>query len=296
MKIGLIGLGIMGRPMAKNLVKAGQEVLVADLNREAVADVVAAGAKEATYAEIGKECGTIITMVPNGAIVQSILFGENGVCSAIQPGTVVCDMSSVTPTESQFCYDRLKEMGCEFLDAPVSGGEIGAINGTLAIMCGGDQETFDKMVPYFEILGSSWLLIGPSGSGSTAKLANQMIVNNTIAIVGEAFTFATKAGADPEKVYQAIRGGLAGSVVLDQKVPLMIARNFKPGGPIRINHKDIKNCVNAAHSIDCPIPYTAQLFEIMQWMKVHGHMNDDHGGLVQYFEALADCEVKKPEA
>ena len=284
MKIGLIGLGIMGRPMAKNLVKAGQEVLVADLNKEAVADVVAAGAKEATYAEIGKECGTIITMVPNGAIVQSILFGEDGVCSAIQPGTVVCDMSSVTPTESQFCYDRLKEM------------DYGPYEGADLKMCGGDQETFDKMVPYFEILGSSWLLIGPSGSGSTAKLANQMIVNNTIAIVGEAFTFATKAGADPEKVYQAIRGGLAGSVVLDQKVPLMIARNFKPGGPIRINHKDIKNCVNAAHSIDCPIPYTAQLFEIMQWMKVHGHMNDDHGGLVQYFEALADCEVKKPEA
>ena len=192
MKIGLIGLGIMGRPMAKNLVKAGQEVLVADLNKEAVADVVAAGAKEATYAEIGKECGTIITMVPNGAIVQSILFGEDGVCSAIQPGTVVCDMSSVTPTESQFCYDRLKEMGCEFLDAPVSGGEIGAINGTLAIMCGGDQETFDKMVPYFEILGSSWLLIGPSGSGSTAKLANQLIVIRRSAEVWPAAWFWTR--------------------------------------------------------------------------------------------------------
>ena len=151
------------------------------------------------------------------------------------------------------------------------------------------------MKPFFDILGNSALLIGPSGSGSTAKLANQMIVNNTIAVVSEAFVFAAKAGADPEKVYQAIRGGLAGSAVMDAKIPMIIDRNFKPGGPIRINHKDIKNCVNSAHAIDVPIPYTAQLYEIMQYLKIHGHMNDDHGGIVQYFEKLADCEVKRPE-
>ncbi len=293
MKLGFIGLGIMGRPMAHNLLKAGRELLVSDLNKEAVADVVAAGAKAASYEEIGRECEVIITMVPSGPIVKSILFGEGGVTAAIRPGTLVCDMSSVTPTESRFCYEQLKALGCGFVDAPVSGGETGAIAGTLAIMCGGDEKDFEAMIPTFEILGASWLLIGPSGSGSTAKLANQMIVNNTIAVVGEAFTFAAKAGADPEKVYRAIRGGLAGSAVLDQKAPLMIERNFKPGGPIRINHKDIKNCIDAAHALDCPIPYTAQLFEIMQWMKVHGHMNDDHGGLVQYFESLADCEVRR---
>jgi 2-hydroxy-3-oxopropionate reductase len=294
MKVGFIGLGIMGRPMVKNLLKAGVEVLAADLNREAVADVVAAGAKESSYAQIGADCPVIILAVPNGQIVQSILFDDNGVASTVQKGTIVCDMSSITPVESQTCYQKLKEMGVGFVDAPMSGGETGAINGTLAIMCGGDTQDFEALKPIFDILGSSALLIGPSGSGSTAKLANQMIVNNTIAVVSEAFVFATKAGADPEKVYQAIRGGLAGSAVLDQKMPMILQRNFKPGGPIRINHKDIKNCVATAHAIDVPIPYTAQLYEILQTLKVHGHMNDDHGGIVQYFEKLADVEVKSP--
>ena len=287
----------MGRPMAKNLLKAkgkpDLELLVTDLNKEAVADVVAAGAREATYAEMGAECDVIITIVPTGAIVQDILFGEGGVASTIKRGALVCDMSSVTPVESKQCYDKLKAMGVGFLDAPVSGGEPGAVAGTLAIMCGGDEKDFETMKPWFDILGSSALLIGPSGSGSTAKLANQMIVNNTIAVVSEALVFATKAGADPEKVYQAIRGGLAGSAVLDAKAPMIVERNFKPGGPIRINHKDIKNCVATAHALDVPIPYTAQLYEIFQTLKIHGHMEDDHGALVQYFEKLADVEVKK---
>lgn len=293
MKVGFIGLGIMGRPMAKNMLKAGVELLVSDISKEAVADVVAAGAKEASYAEIGEQCERIIIMVPSGAISKSILFGENGVASAIKAGSVVCDMSSVTPVESQECYKGLKEKGVGFVDAPVSGGEPGAVAGTLAIMAGGDKEDFDAMKEYFDILGSSALLIGGSGSGSVTKLANQVIVNNTIAVVSEAFVLAAKAGADPQKVYEAIRGGLAGSAVLDAKIPMIVERNFKPGGPIRINHKDIKNVVNTAHSIDVPIPYTAQLYEILQSLKVHGHMEDDHGGIVQYFEKLADVEVKK---
>ena len=293
MKAGFIGLGIMGRPMAKNLLKAGVDLMVMDLNREAVRDVVEFGAVEGTYAEIGASCEVIITIVPSGDIVKSILFGEDGVASTVRPGTVVCDMSSVTPVESRECYDRLKEQGVGFVDAPVSGGEPGAVAGTLAIMAGGDQKDFDTMIPYFDILGASALLIGASGSGSVTKLANQIIVNNTIAVVSEAFVLAAKAGADPEKVYQAIRGGLAGSAVLDAKMPMILERNFKPGGPIRINHKDIKNVVNTAHSIDVPIPYTAQLYEIMQTLKIHGHMGDDHGGIVQYFEKLADVEVKK---
>ena len=293
MKTGFIGLGIMGRPMAKNLLKAGKELLVSDLNKEAVADVVNAGAQEATYAEIGEQCDRIIIMVPSGAISKSILFGENGVASTIKEGAVVCDMSSVTPVESKECYDKLKAKRVGFLDAPVSGGEPGAVNGTLAIMAGGDAEAFEAMQEYFDILGSSALLIGESGSGSVTKLANQVIVNNTIAVVSESFVLAAKAGADPQKVYEAIRGGLAGSAVLDAKIPMIIERNFKPGGPIRINHKDIKNVVNTAHSIDVPIPYTAQLYEILQTLKIHGHMEDDHGGIVQYFEKLAGIEVKK---
>ena len=293
MKTGFIGLGIMGRPMAKNLLKAGKELLVSDLNKESVADVVYAGAQEATYAEIGEQCDRIIIMVPSGAISKSILFGENGVASSIKEGAIVCDMSSVTPVESKECYDGLKAKGVGFLDAPVSGGEPGAVNGTLAIMAGGDAEDFEAMQEYFDILGSSALLIGESGSGSVTKLANQVIVNNTIAVVSEAFVLAAKAGADPKKVYEAIRGGLAGSAVMDAKIPMIIERNFKPGGPIRINHKDIKNVVNTAHSIDVPIPYTAQLYEILQTLKIHGHMEDDHGGIVQYFEKLAGIEVKK---
>ena len=293
MKTGFIGLGIMGRPIAKNLLKAGKELLVSDLNKESVADVVNAGAQEATYAEIGEQCDRIIIMVPSGAISKSILFGENGVASSIKEGAIVCDMSSVTPVESKECYDGLKAKGVGFLDAPVSGGEPGAVNGTLAIMAGGDAEDFEAMQEYFDILGSSALLIGESGSGSVTKLANQVIVNNTIAVVSEAFVLAAKAGADPKKVYEAIRGGLAGSAVMDAKIPMIIERNFKPGGPIRINHKDIKNVVNTAHSIDVPIPYTAQLYEILQTLKIHGHMEDDHGGIVQYFEKLAGIEVKK---
>lgn len=293
MKVGFIGLGIMGRPMAKNMVKAGVELLVTDLNKAAVEDVVAAGAKEATYSQIGQECGVVIIIVPNGAITKSILFDEGGVASTIKAGSIVCDMSSVTPVESKECYDRLKAQGVGFVDAPVSGGEPGAIAGTLAIMAGGDEEDFIALKEYFNILGSSALLIGGPGSGSVTKLANQIIVNNTIAVVSEAFVLATKAGADPLKVYEAIRGGLAGSAVLDAKVPMIVERNFKPGGPIRINHKDIKNVVNTAHSLDVPIPYTAQLYEILQTLKIHGHMEDDHCGIVRYFEKLADVEVKK---
>ena len=293
MKIGFIGLGIMGRPMAKNLLKAGAEVIVSDLNQEAVKNVVAAGGKEGSYAEIGAQCDKIIIMVPNGAITKAILFGKNGVASTIQPGSIVCDMSSVTPVESRECYAKLKELGVGFLDAPVSGGEPGAVAGTLAIMAGGEQAHFDAMKECFDILGSSALLIGDAGSGSVAKLVNQIIVNNTIAVVSEAFVFAAKAGVDCEKVYGAIRGGLAGSAVLDAKIPMILERNFKPGGPIRINHKDIKNVVETAHAIDVPIPYTAQLYEILQTLKLHGHMGDDHGGIVQYFEALADVKVEK---
>jgi len=205
MKVGFIGLGIMGRPMAKNMVKAGVDLVVTDLNKEAVADVVATGATEGTYAEIGSSCDVVFVIVPSGDIVKSILFDENGVASTLKEGSIVCDMSSVTPVESKECYTRLKEQGVGFVDAPVSGGEPGAIAGTLAIMAGGDEKDFNALKEYFDILGSSALLIGESGSGSVTKLANQIIVNNTIAVVSEAFVLAAKAGADPQKVYEAIR-------------------------------------------------------------------------------------------
>ena len=292
-KAGFIGLGIMGKPMAKNLLKAGVTLWVYDINEDAVNEVVKEGAKAMSLAQIGEGCEIIFTILPNGTIVQSVLFGEGGIMSTVKKGAVVCDMSSVTPTESRICAEKMAEIGVGFVDSPVSGGEPKAIDGTLAFMAGGEEGDFEAVRPYMDIMGSSALLIGPSGSGSITKLTNQVIVNLTIATVSEAFVLATKAGADPVKVYKAIRGGLAGSTVLDAKLPLMVERNFKPGGKIATNHKDIKNVLATAHDIDCPMPLTAQLFEIMQTLKLHGHVNDDHGGIVQYFEMLAGVEVKK---
>ncbi|WP_295582313.1 2-hydroxy-3-oxopropionate reductase [uncultured Oscillibacter sp.] len=291
-KIGFIGLGIMGRPMATNLAKAGQPLMVSDLNEDIVKELCALGAVSGSYTDIARECDLILTILPTGAIVREVLFGENGVASALTAGKVVCDMSSVTPGESQECYRRLKEIGVGFVDAPVSGGEPGAIAGTLAIMCGGDQADFDRLKPAFDIMGSSALLIGDSGAGSVTKLANQIMVNLNIAAVSEAMVLAAKAGVDPMKVYHAVRGGLAGSTVLDAKAPMMCRRDFKPGGTIRVNHKDIKNVLATAHDIDVPLPLTAQLFEIQQALKVSGHMDDDHAGYVQYFEQLAGVTVQ----
>lgn len=292
-KTGFIGLGIMGKPMSKHLLKAGVDLVVYDLNQDAVRELEDAGAKSGTLEEIGQSCEVVFTMLPSGPIVQSVLFGDGGVVEAMKEGGIICDMSSVTPVESRECYEKCRAKGIGFVDSPVSGGEPGAVNATLAFMAGGDEEVFDRLKPYFDIMGSSALLVGGTGSGSVTKLANQIIVNNTIAVVSEAFVLAVKAGADPVKVYEAIRGGLAGSAVLDAKIPMIVERNFVPGGKISINHKDIKNVVSTAHAIDVPIPYTAQLFEIMQALKVGGHMDEDHGGIVQYFENLADVKVEK---
>lgn len=296
MKVGFIGLGIMGKPMASHLAKAGVDLMVADLNQDLVKELELLGAKGGTYEEIGKSCDIVLTILPNASIVKDVYFGENGVAQHMKKGSLVIDHSSVTATDSRECYDKLKEMGIGFLDAPVSGGQEGAVRGSLAIMVGGDEADFrlaEKEV--FCHYGSSALLIGGSGSGSITKLANQIIVNNNIAVLAEALTFATKAGADPEKVFQAIRGGLAGSQVMEDKAPRMVNRNFVAGGTIKVNHKDITNVINTAHAIDCPIPFTAQLYEVQQTLKVHGCLNDDHAAYVKYFEKLADVTVKKME-
>ncbi len=293
MNIGFIGLGIMGKPMAKNLRKAGVTLFVSDINEAAVAELEELGAKRASNAEIGAACDVIYTILPNGPIVQAVLFGENGVASTIKKGAVVVDSSSVTPGEAQLCAEKLAAKGAGFLDAPVSGGEPKAIDGTLSFMVGGSEEDFQKAYPYFMHMGASAVLVGPVGSGCITKLTNQVIVNLTIAAVSEGFVLAAKAGADPVKVFEAIRGGLAGSAVLEAKIPMIVKRNFKPGGTIAINHKDMKNVLDTAHAIDVPVPMSSQLFEIQQALKVAGHFNDDHGGYVQYFEKLAGVEVKE---
>lgn len=291
--IGFIGLGIMGKPMAKNLLLAGTELLVNDINPAAMEELKALGATQGSLEEIGESCDIIFTILPSGAVVRQVLLGEQGILSTVKAGSLICDMSSVTPTESISIGQALELSGVGFVDAPVSGGEPGAVNGTLAFMAGGSQKDFDRLLPCFDIMGASAILTGGIGSGSVTKLTNQVIVNMTIASVSEAFVLAAKAGADPQKVFDAIKGGLAGSSVLNAKIPMIIARNFKPGGKISINHKDIKNVLATAHDLDVPMPFTSQLFEIIQSLKVKGYMEDDHCGIVRYFEQLADVEVKK---
>lgn len=290
--IGFIGLGIMGKPMAANLLSAGVSLFVYDVNPQTVQTLVCGGAKPASPQEMGSLCDIVFLSLPNGAISQQVLFQEDGLASSAKPGCLIIDTSSVTPVQSQECAQRLKEKQLRFMDCPVSGGEPGAKAGTLAFMAGGCEEDFQEAMPYFDIMGSSAILVGDTGSGSVTKLANQIIVNTTIAAVSEALVLATKAGADPEKVYQAIRSGLAGSAVLDAKAPMMYNRNFQPGGKISINRKDIRNVIDTAHELNVPVPLSSQLFEIFQVLNVAGHMDDDHSGIVQYFEQLAKVTVR----
>jgi len=294
MKIGFIGLGIMGRPMAKNLVKAGHELVVFDFNKEAVEDLVSCGAAAAASSkEVAEQTSVIITMVPNSPHVRAAVLGENGVVEGAKPGTVVIDMSSIDPTESKAIGAELAKHGIDMMDCPVSGGEPKAIDGTLSVMCGGKKETFDKYYDMLMVMAGSVVYVGELGSGNVAKLANQMVVAINIAAVSEALTFAKKAGTDPELVYQAIRGGLAGSTVMDAKAPMMLDRNFKPGFRIELHIKDLNNALNAAHAISSPAPLTAQLMEVMQFLRSDGHDKEDHSSIVKYYEKIAGVTVEK---
>lgn len=293
MKVGFIGLGIMGRPMSKNLVKAGHELVVFDFNKEAVADLVSCGAEAAENGkEVAQKCDVVITMVPNSPHVRAAVLGENGVADGAHEGSVVIDMSSIDPTESKAIGAELAKKGIEMLDAPVSGGEPKAIDGTLSVMVGGKKELFDKYYDLLMVMAGSVVYVGELGAGNVAKLANQIVVAVNIAAVSEALTFAKKAGADPELVYQAIRGGLAGSTVMDAKAPMMLNRNFKPGFRIELHIKDLNNALNAAHSISSPVPLTAQLMEIMQFLKSEGYDKEDHSSIVKYYEKIASVTVE----
>ncbi len=293
MKIGFIGLGIMGKPMSKNLVKAGHELVVCDFNKDAVAELVEMGAKQAANgAEVAKECDVIITMLPNSPHVRSVALGENGIADGAHEGSVLIDMSSIDPTESKKIGEELAKKGIKMLDAPVSGGEPKAIDGTLSVMVGGKKDLFDKYYDMLMVMAGSVVYVGELGSGNVAKLANQIVVAVNIAAVGEALAFAKKAGTDPELVYQAIRGGLAGSTVMDAKAPMMLSRNFKPGFRIELHIKDLNNALNAAHAISAPVPLTGQLMEMMQALKADGYEKDDHSSLVKFYEKIGNVTVE----
>ena len=293
-KIGFIGLGIMGKPMALNLLKAGYQLVVYDINNESVNQLVKAGAKEGKSSrDVASQSEVIITMLPNSPDVKEVVLGKTGIIHGVRSGTVLIDMSSIAPLTSKELSEKLKEKGVIMLDAPVSGGEPKAIEGTLAIMVGGPEETFDKVKSILEVMGTSVKRVGDIGSGNITKLANQIIVALNIAAIGEAMVLATKAGVDPETVYQAIRGGLAGSAALDAKMLLILNGNFKPGFRIELHIKDLMNALDTAKELDVPVTLTSQVLQIMKLLQSDGKAKDDHGGIVQYYEKLAKVQVRK---
>lgn len=284
MKIGMIGLGIMGKPMAKNILKAGYDLTVNSHKQSDVDLIVAAGAKAGTNEEIGKTCDVVMTMLPNSPNVKDVMLGDNGVAAYMKPGSVFIDMSSISPIASKEIAAVLAAKGIEMLDAPVSGGEPKAIDGTLSFMVGGKEEVFNQYKPLLETMGASVVRCGEVGAGNTTKLANQIIVALNIAAVSEAFMLAKKTGVDPELVFNAIKGGLAGSTVMNAKVPMMLEGNYKPGFKIDLHIKDLNNALEAGHTVGSPLPLTSLAADMLQMLHCGGCGQEDHSALSKYYE------------
>ena len=292
MKIGFIGLGIMGKPMVKNIIQGGYtDVLVNGRHQDVLDELEACGVKSATYEEIGRQCDVVMTMLPNSPQVKEVMLGENGVAAYMREGSIFIDMSSINPVASKEIAAVLAQKNIDMLDAPVSGGEPKAMDGTLSFMVGGKEELVETYRPLLETMGSSVVRCGEVGAGNTTKLANQIIVACNIQALSEALTLAQKAGVDPELVFQAIRGGLAGSTVMDAKAPMMIAGNDKPGFKIDLHIKDLNNALDCAHTVGAPVPMTAEVQEIMQWMHNHEGGQKDHSAIAQYYEYLTDIRI-----
>src|SRR5215471_13206496 len=295
--IGFIGLGIMGRPMAKNLLKAGHQLVVYDVVRGSVDDVVANGAARGeSSADVAAKSEIVITMLPDGPDVEAAVLGPAGVLDGARGGCILVDMSSISPMVSQKIGAACAGKGVGFLDAPVSGGEPKAIDGTLAIMVGGEAGVFEKVKPILAAMGSSVLLTGPVGAGNVTKLANQIMVACNIAAMGEALVLATRAGLDPEVVFNAVKGGLAGSTVLNAKAPMVISRNFKPGFRIKLHQKDLRNALLAAESMKVSLPFTALAQQMLMALMNDGKGDLDHSAIVTFIEEMAGIEVKKAAA
>lgn len=294
MKIGFVGLGIMGKPMAKNLVKAGNEVTVFDFKQSSIDELVSMGAKAAAN---GKEAAAgnevVFTMVPNSPNVEAALFAENGIAEGLSEGETVIDMSSINPLASQDFAKRLAKQNVNFLDAPVSGGEPKAIDGSIAIMVGGEKDLFDRFKDILGVMGGSVTYVGKVGAGNTTKLTNQIIVALNIAAVSEGFSLAEKAGLDPELVFNAIHTGLAGSTVMDAKVPMIINRNFKPGFRVNLHIKDLQNALDTSHSLNLSLPLTSEVMEILQSVKIGGDGESDHSAIAKFYEKINNIEIKK---
>jgi 2-hydroxy-3-oxopropionate reductase len=290
-KIGFVGLGIMGTPMAGHLVKAGHEVYLYSHSSVPQPLIDTGGKPCANGKEVAQKADLIILMVPDTPNVRSALFDANGIAEGLAPGKIVVDMSSISPIETKEFARRVNDLGCQYLDAPVSGGEVGAKNATLSIMVGGSETTFERVRPIFELMGKNITLVGKNGDGQTAKVANQIIVALTIEAVGEALLFAAKAGADPAKVRAALMGGFASSKILEVHGERMIKRTFDPGFRIELHQKDLNLALSTARTLGVSLPNTATAQELFNACAAHGGKAWDHSAMVRALEGLANFEV-----
>jgi 2-hydroxy-3-oxopropionate reductase len=286
--IGFIGLGIMGRPMARNLLKAGYSLVVHSRSRGPVDEIAGAGAKVGTSPrDVAAECDVLITMLPNSPDVEQVVLGRDGVIEGARPGMTLLDMSTISPLVSQKVGAALAAKSVKMLDAPVSGGEKGAIDGALSIMVGGDKAVFDKALPIFQAMGKTITHLGPLGAGGFTKLANQIIVAVNLTALGEALTLAKKAGLDRELTLTALAGGLAGSKCLDQKKPNYLADTYNPGFKIDLHYKDLGLIMESARALGVPLPTTAAVQELFSALRVKGRGGLDHSGVITLLEDLA---------
>jgi 2-hydroxy-3-oxopropionate reductase len=293
MKIGFIGLGIMGTPMALHLVNAGHTLYVHTRSQVPEAIQAAGGVRCDNGAAVAREAEVVFTMVPDTPDVEAVLFGENGVAHGLSKGKVVVDMSSISPMATKAFAKTINELGCDYIDAPVSGGEVGAKAGSLTIMCGGEEAVFERVRPLLELMGKNITLVGGNGDGQTTKVANQIIVALNIAAVSEALVFASKAGADPAKVRQALMGGFAASRILEVHGERMIKRTFNPGFRIKLHQKDLNLALQGAKELGVGLPQTANAAQLMQACAANGMGDLDHSALVKALELMANHEVAK---
>ncbi|MHA6250770.1 NAD(P)-binding domain-containing protein [Oceanobacillus sp. CAU 1775] len=292
MKVGFIGLGIMGKPMAGHLIKNGYETYLFDLNTEAVKELAATGGRACkSIKEVAQNSDVIITMLPAGKHVSTVLFSEDGVASNSKTGTIIIDMSSVKPEESIEFASKLEAYDLHLIDAPVSGGEPMAISGQMSIMAGGSEENFNKVLPLLEVMGGHIVYMGPTGTGSATKLANQILVSNHLIALAEASIYASKAGIDLNKLYQAVHGGLAGSAVMDAKMQRIIDRDFEPGGKIETNFKDLSNIQSSANALGVQLPVTNMVKEIFGSEIANGNGGKDHSYVLNFFEKMSNHQI-----
>lgn len=291
-KVGMIGLGIMGKPMAKNIIKAGYELTIVSSNKNTIQELLELGANiVSSPKEVGLNSDVIVTMLPNSPQVKEVLFNENGLLEGTQKGKIIIDMSSISPLASKEVYDECKQRGVEFLDAPVSGGEAKAIDGTLSIMVGGNEDVLNEVKDLLSCMGASVVWCGEIGAGNITKLVNQVIVALNLAAITEGMMLAVKAGVDPTTVFNAIKGGAAGSTMMTMKTPQIIDRNFKPGFKMDLHTKDLVNAVEAGHGYGSPLILTSMVLEMYQNLRASGLGQEDHSALAKYYEKLTGMEI-----